>query len=134
MNEPMRLYRVEIHWQSGPTLTAQPTVTDKWTFAGTLRMRHLKAELESRITEELAWNLRTQVKSIVAKLAEFEANTFDPVQDAEMTTAINDLESFGVTINYRAPTLTMDFPVKLGKLSPLVRITVERLPDAIKVE
>jgi hypothetical protein len=134
MNEPMRLYRVEIHWQGGPTLTAQPTVIDKWTFAGTLRMRHLKAELEPRITEELAWNLRTQVKSIVAKLAEFEANTFDPVQDAEMTTAINDLESFGVTINYRAPTLTMDFPVKLGKLSPLVRITVERLPDAIKVE
>jgi hypothetical protein len=129
--EPIRLYTVAIAWQGGPTLTQQVSPVDRFTFAGPLRMKHLKAELELRITEELAWNIRTQVKSIVAKLAEFEANTFDPLQDAEMTTAINDLESFGAVINYRAPTLTLDFPVKIGKLAPIVRVTVERLPDAI---
>jgi hypothetical protein len=140
MNEPMRLYRVEIHWQSGPTLTAQPSIIDKWTFAGNLKTRHVRAMLGEHATDTLAWNVRTQLTQVVAKLIEFESNTFDPLEDAEKSRSISGLESFGVLINSQQVivgegiervAMTMDFTLKLGKTSPVVRMTIERQADAV---
>jgi hypothetical protein len=133
--EPIRLYAVQIAWQGGPTLTQQVPVVDKLPlFAGPFRTPHLRRFLEARKADTFAWNVRTQLVQLEWKLAEFEANTFDPLEDAENTSAINDLESFGVLINYKRPVLTLDVPMKLGKETPVVRVTIERLPDAIKVQ
>lgn len=129
--EPIRLYSVSIAWQAGPTLTTQAPITDRWTFAGDFKIRHLKAELDAHAGDTLAWNVRTQLLQVAAKLGEWEGDLMD---DVELVTAITGLESYNVAINYAAPVLTMDVPVKLGKESKTVRITVERLKDGLRTE
>lgn len=129
---PIPLHSVSIAWQSGPTLTQLAPIVDRWTFAGELRVRHLKAMLDEHANDVLAWNLRTQVVQVASKLGEWTDS--DPIADAEQSASISDLESFGVVINYQSPVLTLDVPVKIGGAAKTVRITIERLADAIRVE
>ncbi len=131
--EPVRIYAVQVHWLNSPTLTAQAPVVDKWTFAGQFKMRHLREELAAHQTDDLAWNVKAQIKGVLAKLVLFETDLLDEIENGNLE-SITDLHSFGCTVNYRTPVLTVDVPVKVGKVPGTVRIVVERGVDGILVD
>lgn len=130
--EPVRLYAVSITWHAGPTLTSQPEITDRLPlFVGNFKMRHLQEKLTSHAKDNLAWNVRTQLQQVSAKLAEFPTDLMDEIENETGFTGRLDR---GVAIEYHSQVLTLDLPVKIGKERRTVRVRIERLADGELVE
>lgn len=129
--EPVRLYAVSITWHAGPTLTSQPEITDRLpVFVGQFQTRHLAEKLAAHPKDSLAWNIRTQVNQVAAKLAEFP----DLMDEVENEAGFTGRLDRGVAIEYHAQILTLDLPVKIGKERRTVRVRIERLADGELVE
>jgi hypothetical protein len=129
--EPVRLHTVSITWHAGPTLTSQPEITDRLpVFVGQFEMRHLIEKLAAYPKDSLAWNLRTQVNQVAAKLAEFP----DLMDEIENEAGFTGRLDRGVAIDYHAQVLTLEVPVKIGKERRTVRVRIEKLADGELVE
>jgi hypothetical protein len=124
--EPVRLYAVSITWHAGPTLTIQPEITDRLpVFVGQFKTRHLAEKLAAYPKDSLAWNIRTQVNQVAAKLAEFP----DLMTEIENEAGFTGRLDRGVAIEYHSQVLTLEVPVKIGKERRTVRVKIEKLAD-----